>query len=198
GLAGTDVVVLCGSGNSAPVLAAIGNQMSSIDEAVSLSVSASDSDGDQVSFATGGLPSGLDIAGSEISGTPASAGTYTVTVTATDGNGGSDSETFTWTIDGGDPGSTVSLALGDLNLGIAAHDDRTGMGYIMYSEESVHTRFADNPPSGGNADHLISVVYEGEWKVDRNKRVLVPFTPRSTDQLVAEVDFGADVVTHMQ
>ncbi|MFK7847308.1 MAG: putative Ig domain-containing protein [Rhodothermales bacterium] len=198
GLAGTEVVVLGGSGNSAPVLAAIGNQMSSIDEAVSLSVSASDSDGDQVSFAAGGLPSGLDIAGSEISGTPASAGTYTVTVTATDGNGGSDSETFTWTIDGGDPGSTVLLALGDLNLGIAAHDDRTGMGYIMYSEESVHTRFADNPPSGGNADHLISVVYEGEWKVDRNKRVLVPFTPRSTDQLVAEVDFGADVVTHMQ
>ena len=138
------------------------------------------------------------MAGSEISGTPASAGTYTVTVTATDGNGGSDSETFTWTIDGGDPGSTVSLALGDLNLGIAAHDDRTGMGYIMYSEESVHTRFADNPPSGGNADHLIAVVYEGEWKVDRNKRVLVPFTPRATDQLVAEVDFGADIVTHMQ
>ncbi|MFK7848591.1 MAG: hypothetical protein AB8G77_25110 [Rhodothermales bacterium] len=32
----------------------------------------------------------------------------------------------------------------------------------------------------------------------RNKRVLVPFAPRSTDPLVAEVDFVADVVTHMQ
>ena len=198
GVAGTEIVVMGASGNSSPVLAAIGNQTSTVDTAVSLTLSASDGDGDAVSFAASGLPSGLNLDGAEISGTPSSAGTYNVSVTATDGNGGSDSESFTWTINGGTPGATVTLALGDVNLGIAAHDSRTGPGYIMFSEESVHTRFAANPPSGGNADHLIAVVFEdGQWKVDRNKRILVAFTPEATDILVAEVDFGADTVTHL-
>ncbi|MEM8488797.1 MAG: FG-GAP-like repeat-containing protein, partial [Bacteroidota bacterium] len=198
GVAGTEITVMGASGNSSPVLAAIGNQTSTVDTAVSLTLSATDGDGDAVSFDASGLPSGLSLAGAEISGTPTSAGTYAVSVTATDGNGGSDSESFTWTINGGTPGSTVTLTLGDVNLGIAAHDSRIGPGYIMFSEQSVHTRFAANPPSGGNADHLIAVVFEdGQWKVDRNKRILVAFTPEPTDILVAEVDFGEDTVTHL-
>ncbi len=97
------------------------------------------------------------------------------------------------------PVEPVTIALGDLNLGIAAHDDRTGTGYIMYSAESVHSRFSATPPSSGNADHLIAVVFEGgQWKVDRNKKTLVAFTPQASDVLVAEVDFGADTVNHLE
>lgn len=194
---GTEIVVN-GSGNSAPVLTAIGDQHNYVDDTVSLTLSASDANGDPVSFSASGLPSGLNLSGVTISGQPTTAGTYSVTITAMDGQGGEDYETFAWTIDGGTPGTTVTLALGDLNLGIATHDQRTGTGYIMFSEESIHTRFADNPPSAWNADHLIAVVFDqGVWKIDRNKYTLVAFTPLSTDLLVAEVDFGANTVDHL-
>lgn len=198
GVEGTEIVVGGGDGNNSPVLAAIGDQHNYVDDSVSLTLSATDGDGDPVSFTASGLPSGLNLNGAEISGQPTSAGTYNVTVTASDDNGGQDSESFAWTVDAGTPGTTVTLTLGDLNLGIAAHDQRTGSGYIMYSAESIHTRFADNPPSAWNADHLIAVVYDnGVWKIDRNKNTLVAFTPVSTDHLLAEVDFGADTVDHL-
>ena len=195
---GTEVVIDAMGLNSSPVIAAIDDQSNYIEESVSLTLSASDSDGDAVVFTVTGLPGGLSLSGNTISGTLSEAGIFSVGVTATDGNGGVDNTSFAWTVDGGDPTATINIALGDLRNGIAAHDQRTGNGYIMYSEESVHTRFADNPPSAWQADHLIAVVFDGgEWKVDRNKYTLVPFTPLASDHLVASVDFGADVVTHL-
>ena len=195
---GTEVVIDAMGLNSSPVIAAIDDQSNYIEESVSLTLSASDSDGDAVIFTVTGLPGGLSLSGNTISGTLSEAGIFSVGVTATDGNGGVDNTSFAWTVDGGDPTATINIALGDLRNGIAAHDQRTGNGYIMYSEESVHTRFADNPPSAWQADHLIAVVFDGgEWKVDRNKYTLVPFTPLASDHLVASVDFGADVVTHL-
>ena len=93
----------------------------------------------------------------------------------------------------------VTISLGNLNLGVAAFDSRSGTGYIMYSEESVHTRFASTPPSQWNADHLIAVVYVNEqWFIDNNEFALVPFTPRKNDRLLAEVDFGANTVTSLE
>ena len=196
---GTSVDVAGTGGNGAPVLAAIGDQANNIDEPLSLILSASDPEGDSVSFSAEGLPAGLNLSGSQITGTPTSAGQFNTTVIVSDGNGGSDSETFAWTIDGGNPSETITLELGNLNLGIAAHDQRTGTGYVMYSATSVHTRFADNPPSTWAADHLIAVVFDGgQWKIDRNKYTLVPFTPLSSDHLLVELDFGANLVTHLE
>ena len=195
---GTEVVIDAMGLNSSPVIAAIEDQSNYIEESVSLTLAASDSDGDAVLFTVTGLPGGLSLSGNTISGTLNEAGIFSVAVTASDGNGGVDNTSFGWTVDGGDPTATINVALGDLQNGIAAHDQRTGTGYIMYSEESVHTRFADNPPSAWQADHLISVVFEnGAWKVDRNKFTLVPFTPLASDHLVASVDFGANTVTHL-
>ena len=195
---GTEVVINGTGLNSSPVLAAIEDQFNYIDDVVTLALSATDSNGDPISFSATGLPPGMSVSGSEITGTISAAGIFNVVVTASDGLGGVDNTPFTWTVDGGDPSATITIALGDLNLGIAAHDQRTGPGYIMYSEESVHTRFADNPPSAWNADHLIAVVFDnGAWKVDRNKFYLVPFTPLSSDHLLASVDFGTDEVTHL-
>ena len=195
---GTEVTVNAAGINSSPVIAAIDGQSNYIGETATVTLSATDPDGDPITFSASGLPAGLSISGSEISGTLNEAGIFSVVVTATDGQGGIDTESFSWTVDGGDPTATINIALGDLNNGIAAHDQRIGNGYIMYSEESVHTRFADNPPSAWNADHLIAVVFDnGEWKVDRNKFHLVPFTPLASDHLLATVDFGADVVTHL-
>ena len=93
-------------------------------------------------------------------------------------------------------GSSVTLDVTPLNYGVACQDGATGSGYIMYSEESVHTRFSAHPPLGNNADHFVCVIYDGNWKYDNNSTYYV-FTPRSTDILVAEVDFSADTVTDL-
>ena len=93
----------------------------------------------------------------------------------------------------------VSVSLGNLNLGVAAYDSRSGVGYLMYSEERVHTRFADTPPSQWNADHLIAVLYiDNQWLVDRNEFTLEPFTPRPTDRLLAEIDFAENIVSNLE
>ena len=90
------------------------------------------------------------------------------------------------------------MALGDVGNGVAASDSRTGSGYLLWSEESVHSRFSPSPHRD-NADHLIAVVWDGaQWLVDNNRVTLVPFVPASTDCLVAQVDFGADTVTSLE
>ena len=59
--------------------------------------------------------------------------------------------------------------LGATGNGVAAKDNATGTGYILYSEESVHTRFAAVPPHAANADHLIAVkLVGGQWHYDNN------------------------------
>lgn len=94
------------------------------------------------------------------------------------------------------------VTVGETNNGIACDDDATGRGYIMYSEDSVHTRFADFPPHAANADHFVCVVYaRGQWMYDDNEGeqgavgvggdwTVYPFTPAASDILVARVDFG--------
>ena len=76
--------------NRAPVVSAIADQTSAENAAISLAVTASDPDGDAVTFSATGLPPGLAInpATGVISGTLSytSAGTHPrLTVTASDG-----------------------------------------------------------------------------------------------------------------
>lgn len=89
------------SGGHAPELAVVGDQVSSEGETVSVDVSATDADGDVLSFSATGLPAGLgiDTGTGKISGTLgySAAGTYPVTVNVTDGVL-SDSEALTWTV----------------------------------------------------------------------------------------------------
>jgi YVTN family beta-propeller protein len=69
-----------------------------IDAPASLSLEASDPDGDPLSFAATGLPPGLSLNAvtGVISGTPTALGSYGVDVTVTDGRGGATSMRFTW------------------------------------------------------------------------------------------------------
>lgn len=96
--------------------------------------------------------------------------------------------------------TTTPTATGDVESivntgsGIAAQDGATGTGYILYSEQSVHTRFSANAPYYSQADHFIAVVYSGGWYYDNNWG-LYPFTPASDDLIVADVDFGANTAT---
>ena len=80
-----------------------GNQTGTVGTPTSKQITASDSaSGQTLTYSATGLPagSGLSINASSglISGTPATAGSYSVTVTATDTTGANGSTSFTWTI----------------------------------------------------------------------------------------------------
>ena len=85
--------------NSPPVLASIGDQTGTIGQSVSLTLSATDDDGDTMVFSASGLPDGLNLNGGNISGNPTSIGTFSTIISVSDGNGGTDSETIRWTIE---------------------------------------------------------------------------------------------------
>lgn len=90
------------NGNIPPQLANVTNQSSALNVALTLTLSASDGNGDTISYSATGLPPGLslDSTNGEISGTPTNSGTYTVDVTVTDPAGASDNASFDWNING--------------------------------------------------------------------------------------------------
>ena len=72
--------------NQAPTTMGIANQNGTVGQPFSLNVAPffSDPNGDALSFAASGLPTGLSLSGSTISGMPGALGVSSVTVTATD------------------------------------------------------------------------------------------------------------------
>ena len=94
--------------------------------------------------------------------------------------------------------SGVSETLGDINFGVGATDNRSGSGYIMFSQQNVHQRFTSPAPNGDNSDHVIAIVYDnGQWKYDNNS-TLVNFTPLPTDLIIAQVNFSSDQISGYQ
>lgn len=92
-----------------------------------------------------------------------------------------------------------SFSLGALNSGIGVDDSATGRGFIMYTEESVFTRFAANPVESGNSEKLIGVRFGRRWEYSDNLTGgWHAFTPRATDRLLAAVDFSADTITSLE
>ncbi|WP_367325494.1 M4 family metallopeptidase [Streptomyces sp. HUAS ZL42] len=90
-----------------------GSQSSTVGTAVSLQISASSTNSGSLTYAAGGLPTGLSINSSTgvISGTPTTAGTYSTTVTVTDGTGATGTASFTWTVSSSGGGSCTSAQL---------------------------------------------------------------------------------------
>ncbi|WP_394613302.1 M4 family metallopeptidase [Lentzea sp. JNUCC 0626] len=74
-----------------------GNQSTAVGTAVSLPLSASGGTA-PYTFSATGLPAGLAVNGSTISGTPTTAATSNVTVTATDSAGKTGTASFSWTV----------------------------------------------------------------------------------------------------
>jgi len=92
-----------------PTMASPGNQGGTVGTPIAgLQLSASDPNGDVLSYSASGLPPGLaiDAATGRINGTPTAPGTYAVTVAASDGRN-STSASFTWTINGS--GATLAI-----------------------------------------------------------------------------------------
>ena len=86
--------------NVAPSIIDPGSQSTELNSSVSLSIVASDADGDALTFSATGLPPGLvmNSATGQIAGTVSTAGSYVVSVAVSDGNGGTDDVDFAWTV----------------------------------------------------------------------------------------------------
>ena len=87
---------------------------------------------------------------------------------------------------------TRMVDVGDLASGIAVSDDASGAGYVLYSEENVHTRFADLLLE--NSDHLVAVRFHDDVWQYNNDTVWVDFDAAENDVLLANVDFEAGVI----
>ena len=90
--------------NRPPTIAAVPSPSHAAGQNLTLSLSASDPDGDPLSFSATGLPPGLvlNTASGVISGQPSASGTYGVTAQVADGRGASASTSFSWTITSAD------------------------------------------------------------------------------------------------
>ena len=86
--------------NRPPALITPAAQSSTLGQAATLNVVASDPDGDTLAYSATGLPPGLAIGSGNgvISGTPTAAGNYNVTVSVQDGRSGSASASFAWAV----------------------------------------------------------------------------------------------------
>ncbi|WP_459554667.1 Ig-like domain-containing protein [Lacunimicrobium album] len=121
---------------------------------------------------------------------------YTIRVRTTDQSGLFFEKTFTISVTDVfelPPGATL---LTNLRYGVGGTDNATGVGYMMYSQQNVRTRFSGL--DSNNANNFINVRYDGgQWQYDNNL-TWVNFTPTSTDVLVASIDFTTDTVTMLK
>jgi Putative Ig domain len=134
-----------------------GSQTGTVGTAVSLKISATDSDSSQtLTYSAVGLPAGLQISSSGlISGTPTAAGASQVTVTATDSTGASGSTSFTWTISPAagntvtvtNPGSQTGTVGTAASLQISATDSASGQT-LTYSASGLPAGLSINASTG--------------------------------------------------
>ncbi len=155
------IVISVGNVNRPPVLASIGNKNVNQNANLSFSVSATDPDGDSVSYLVTGAPAGATFLNRVFSWTPgpAQSGSYSVTFTASDGTL-TDSETITIVVaavDGSDQtpptaqnispaagaiqvpvNPLISLTLADTGMGVDANTVEIWVNdYKVYSGDSA-------------------------------------------------------------
>ena len=132
-----------GGGSQSPVVTGPGNQTTTVGTAVNLQISASDPQGDALTYSATGLPAGLSINAStgKITGTPTTAGTSNVTVTAKDPGNNTGTASFTWTINPTGGGTCTAAQLignGGLESGTAPWTATAGVVSSATSAEPAH------------------------------------------------------------
>lgn len=144
--------------NQPPTVTSPGDQVSTVNDGINLAISASDPDGNALSYSATGLPAGLSIdpATGVISGVVTAAGSTSVTVIVTD-NGSpalSGSVAFLWTVNPPpnqpptvtSPGDQVTAVGAAVNLPISASDPNGNA--LSYSAAGLPAGLVIDPVSG--------------------------------------------------
>lgn len=184
--------------NRAPILQSVASRQSQAGDSVSVAISASDSDQDQLFYGASGLPDGVfvDTKTGVISGaiSPWAGGTFSVTVSADDGIT-TTTATFTWTVT---PSSLPSLApLTDrvdsegisVSFGVTGSDPN-GLP-LTYEATGLPPGISINPTTGVVSGTLSGDAI-GTWGVSISVNNGVLFATKSFDwQINSLIQFGA-------
>ena len=141
-----------GSANHLPDLSAMTNRQISAGQRLTVTVSATDVDGDSLTYSASGLPSGATFSGDTLTWTPtdAQAGTYYVAFEVTDGQF-YDSETITITVEGtGDGGNHQPSLAG---IGNKSTPENTPLSFSISASDPDNdpiTYSATGLPSGAS------------------------------------------------
>lgn len=123
--------------NNPPVLANPGSQLAEVGDLISLTLTASDPEGQVLNYTASGLPTGLTLnaATGLIAGTATTGETLTTVIIASDGTN-TVSESFTWTVEIPfvDPGLAYSGLRPILPTRIQVEDFDTGPAGVSYSD----------------------------------------------------------------
>ncbi|MCA9496161.1 MAG: DUF2341 domain-containing protein, partial [Nanoarchaeota archaeon] len=81
----------------------------------------------------------------------------------------------------------------NIQNGAALQDGASTVGFLLYSATDVHTRLSPSPHAQ-NGNNLLGVCYiSGQWYYDDNNGCNEPFTPVSTDVLIANVTWATSI-----
>lgn len=135
------------SANNAPQLAAIADQSVAASSTLSVTVSATDADGDTVAITASNLPQGAGFTGRTFTWTPGATqiGVYQVTFTADDGKGGFDTASVQVTVTAPPTGEWQELVFDDFESGWGNYTDG-GADCMLYTR----TKYAPQGTTAAN------------------------------------------------
>jgi hypothetical protein len=202
--------------NGSPVLAAIGNKVIEEGQALSFTLSATDPDGDVLTYSVTGNPSGSSLSGATFTWTPTSgqAGSYTPSFTISDGKGGTDSESVTITVTAPAPvnQAPVLTAIGNkaieegqtVTFTLSATDsDNDVLTYSVTGNPSGSSlsgnSFTWTPTSGQTGSYTPSfTVRDGRGGSDSESVTITVTAPAPVNQSPVLVDIGGKAIVEGQ
>ena len=176
--------------DASPVLAAISNMNKKVGQPVSIVASATDADGDTLTYTwskTSGpdLPNGTTLNAATLTFTPTATGTYDMTVTANDGNGNEASEAVSIVVTAADTvsvPSNLTVAEGAGNAEVTISTTKAfGKSITFNVTYGGNSATGANAPADGDYDNnqTTSITF---GTADTSKTISIPITDDSLDE----------------